>query len=82
MRGSKFLVLSKKSLKIDFLNFVNSNFSSKHLNQKLKYNFFNSHALNKMEKCPLCCEYQQSNTALEIHIKKIHPQRNSIQLTH
>ena len=50
--------------------------------QKLKYDFFNSQALNKMEQCPLCCEHQQSPTALEVHIKKIHPQRNSIQLAH
>jgi len=44
--------------------------------QIFKYNFFDGTTLNKMEKCPLCCESQQSNGALAIHIKKIHPQRN------
>ena len=44
--------------------------------QIFKYDFFDEFALNKMEKCPLCCESQQSETALAIHIKKIHPQRN------
>jgi len=44
--------------------------------QIFKYNFFVGTTLNKMEKCPLCCESQQSQTALAIHIKKIHPQRN------
>jgi len=44
--------------------------------QIFKYNFSVGSALNKMEKCPLCCESQQSTTTLVIHIKKIHPQRN------
>jgi hypothetical protein len=44
--------------------------------QIFKYDFFVGSTLNKMEKCPLCCESQQSQTALAIHIKKIHPQRN------
>jgi len=33
-----------------------------------------------MEQCPLCCESQPSNQALAIHLKKIHPQRNTIQI--
>lgn len=45
--------------------------------QNLKYIFFEEAALNKMEQCPLCCESQSSNQALAIHLKKIHPQRNT-----
>jgi len=45
--------------------------------QKLKYICFEEAALNKMEQCPLCCENQASNQALAIHLKKIHPQRNT-----
>jgi len=44
--------------------------------EKLKYVNSGSQALNKMEQCPLCCEAQSSTGALEVHIKKIHPQRN------
>ena len=31
--------------------------------QNLKYIFFEEAALNKMEQCPLCCEFQPSNQA-------------------
>jgi len=66
------LVLSAQTKNnLNLQNFVYKN----HPKQKFKYDFFDSQALNKMEKCPLCCEPQQSTAALQVHIKKIHPQR-------
>jgi len=45
--------------------------------QNLKYICFEEATSNKMEQCPLCCENQASNQALAVHLKKIHPQRNT-----
>jgi len=47
------------------------------LHKTFKYICSAEPALNKMEQCPLCCEFQPSNQALAIHLKKIHPQRNT-----
>jgi hypothetical protein len=67
--------LLEKNLEIFFEIYFLNYFGG--LMQNLKYIFFEEAALNKMEQCPLCCESQSSNQALAIHLKKIHPQRNT-----